>query len=73
MTPQTPAERVAAEVRAALARQARPQKYVCQVLGLSRSSVARRLSGQTAFDVEELHKLAIALGVPVSDFMAGAA
>lgn len=73
MTPQTPAERVAAEVRAALARQSRPQMYVGEVLGMSRSSVARRLSGQVPFDVAELHKLSDALGVPVSAFMAGAA
>lgn len=40
---------------------------------MSRSSVARRLSGEIPFDVAELHKIAAALGVPISDFLAGAA
>lgn len=47
--------------------------YVGEILGMSRSSVARRLSGQIPFDVSELHKLSVALGVPVSTFMVGAA
>lgn len=73
MTQLTPAERVAAEVRAALARQGKPSKYVGEVLGLTRSSVSRRLSGEIPFDVDELHKLADALGVSVATFLAGAA
>lgn len=79
MTPESPAQRVAAEVRAALARQGRPQKYVGEVLlrasgkPMSRSAITRRLSGEVPFDVDELHRLSVALGVPLRDFMVGAA
>lgn len=65
----TPAERVAAEVRAALAREGRPQKFVGEVLGLSQPAVSRRMRGEIPFDVAELHKLAAALGVPAADFL----
>jgi transcriptional regulator with XRE-family HTH domain len=69
----TPAERVAGEVRAVLARQGKTHRYVGDVLGLSPPSVSRRMRGEIPFDVAELHTLAAALGVPVSTFMAGAA
>lgn len=62
----TPAERVAAEVRAYLARQRKTQGDVAALLGLSQQSVSRRMSGVIPFDVEELHKIAVFLGVPVA-------
>jgi transcriptional regulator with XRE-family HTH domain len=73
MTPTTPAERVAAEVRAALARQGKRQRYAAEVLGISQQAMSRRMNGEIPFDVAELHKLADALAVPVETFMAGAA
>lgn len=63
------AQRVAAEVRAALARQRKPHRFVGEVLGLSSTAVSRRLRGETVFDVEELAKLATALGVTLASFM----
>lgn len=69
----SPAERVAAEVRVALAREGRPQRYVAEVLGLSQPAVSRRMRAEVPFDVAELAKLADALGIPVATFMAGAA
>ena len=70
MSSVTPAERVAAEVRAALAREGKPQRFVGEVLGLSQPAVSRRMRGEVAFNVTELDLLAIALGVSVSAFYA---
>lgn len=73
MPPVTPAQRVAGEVRAALAREGKPQRFVAEVLCLSQPAVSRRMRGEVPFDVAELHKLADVLGVPVGDFVAGTA
>jgi transcriptional regulator with XRE-family HTH domain len=63
------AARVAAEVRASLARQRRTAKFVGEVLDLSYPSVSRRLNGHVPFDVAELGKLAEALDVPLSSLL----
>lgn len=62
----SPAGRVAAEVRGELARQKRTQADLAVALGLSQQAVSRRVSGALAFDVDELHRVAVFLGVPVA-------
>lgn len=62
----THAERVAAEVRAEMGRHRVTQAQLGQVLGLHQMSVSRRLAGEVPFDVDELYKVAVFLGCPVS-------
>lgn len=69
----TPAERVAAEVRAYLARQRKTQGDLAVALGISQQSVSRRMTGAQPFDVDELHRIAAWLGVPVSALLAESA
>lgn len=66
MSVTSPAERVAGEVRAALAREGKAQAFVVEVLGLSQPAVSRRLRGELAFDVDELSRIAAALGVSLA-------
>lgn len=61
------AQRVAANVRAELARQRVSQGAVAQALGTTRQAVSRRLVGLVPFDVAELHTVAALLGVPVGE------
>lgn len=69
---QDAAERVAAEVRAEMARQGVSQEVLGRRLGWSQRRVSRRVTtGKTAvpFDVAELAAVATALGVPVTQFV----
>lgn len=68
-----PAERVAAEVRAELGRQRKSGSELAAALGMAQSTVSRRLLGEVPFDVDELHRIADYLGVPVSQFLGVAA
>lgn len=61
-------ERIAAEVRAEMARQHKTQRDVAAILELPYQSVQERLHARRAFRAEELAKLAEGLGVPVSRF-----
>lgn len=61
-------ERVAAEVRAEMARQRVSQASVRMALGLSQSAMSRRITGELAFDVGELTAIARLLGRPVTYF-----
>lgn len=63
------AHRVAAEVRAELARQRRTQADLASALGMSPQAVGRRLSGEHPFDVVELGRAADWLGVPLSSLV----
>jgi transcriptional regulator with XRE-family HTH domain len=63
----TPAERVAATVRAELARRRKTQAGLARALGLQRTSIHRRMTGEQAFRVDELHVVADYLGIPVTD------
>jgi transcriptional regulator with XRE-family HTH domain len=60
---------VAANVRAELARQRKPQRELQQHLGISRVTLYRRLSGESPFDVDELRRIAELLNVSVSDLL----
>lgn len=66
----TPAQRVASQIRAELARRQITRSALEQPLNLSRAAVARRLMGDVAFDVNELVAIADVLGVPLVDLLA---
>lgn len=65
----TPAERVATEIRAHLARQRKTQAQIAGHLGISQQAVSRRMSGAQPFDVDELHRVAAFLDVPVASLL----
>jgi transcriptional regulator with XRE-family HTH domain len=62
-------ERIAAEVRAEVARQKKNGRWVSGVIGIDEGSASLRLRGKRPFRVEELAKLAEALDVPASKFL----
>lgn len=70
MQPTSPAEQVAANVRAELGRHRKSQSDLGQALGLTQSAVARRLSGKVAFDINEISTAAVFLSVPVASLLA---
>lgn len=59
-------QRVAANVRAEIARHNRSGTNVANALGRSQHWMSRRLAGQVAFDMDELTEVADELGVPLS-------
>lgn len=63
------AQRAAAEVRAEVARQRKPQREIADILGMSQAAASRRLLGQVEFSLSELTRLAEVLGVPLSAFI----
>ncbi len=63
---ETAAARVAASVRAEMARRRVTQSDVAKALGMKQTAVSRRLTGQVPFDVNELTAVAAFLGVPVA-------
>jgi transcriptional regulator with XRE-family HTH domain len=62
-------ENVAAEVRAVMARQRRSQTDLASALGWSQPFLSRRLTGETAFNTDEIEQLAEILGVPISQLV----
>jgi len=64
-----PHERVAAEVRAELARQRISQTQLAERLNISQAGISRRLSGETPFEINELVAIAEFLCVPVARFL----
>ena len=64
----TPHLRVAAEVRAHLARQRLSGRQAAFALGWKQPYIARRLSGEIPFDVNDLAAIASLLSLPVSEF-----
>lgn len=69
METSTPRAEVAANVRAAAARLRRRQSDLATVIGLSQQAMSRRLSGEVAFDVDELHALATYLEIPAAQLL----
>lgn len=59
-------ERVAANVRAELARKGITQTDLAARLEKSQPFISRRLSGRVAFDVAELASIAAVLDVPIT-------
>lgn len=62
--------RVAAEVRAEVARQQLTHRALGEKLGLSQPQVTKRLNGVLPLDTAELDRIAEVLGVPVDRFLA---
>jgi transcriptional regulator with XRE-family HTH domain len=69
MTETSPAVRVGKNVRAELARAGKTQTWLASVLALTQQSISSRLRGDVAFDVDELHRVADALAVPVASLL----
>jgi transcriptional regulator with XRE-family HTH domain len=59
----------AEEIRVALARQRRSGAWLARQLGVSRSWVSYRLTGQQPIDLIDLERIADALGVGAPDLM----
>lgn len=59
------ARRVAAEVRASLARKEMGKADLGRILGVSAPTAATRWSGAQPYTVEELERIALALDMPV--------
>jgi len=68
---QTLQDRVAGEVRAELARQRMTQAAFAELLGRSDPYVTRRLSGEVAFNLTEVDRIAEVLQVPVQQLLSG--
>lgn len=66
------AEVVGATVRAELARAGKSQTDLAAVLGVTQTAISKRLRGVTPFDVNELAKVAVALGIDMSVLIADA-
>jgi transcriptional regulator with XRE-family HTH domain len=69
MTDVTERERIAAEVRAEIARQGKTQRQVAELIGMAQQLLQVRLAGSRSFRAEEIAKLAEVLGVPVDQFL----
>lgn len=59
---------VADNVAAEISRRGLQKTALLPVLPLSRNTLYSRLSGKTAFDTDELEKVAAFLGIPVTTF-----
>lgn len=62
-------DRVAAEIRAELGRQGITALEIAQRLSVSRSWMSYRLTGQQVIDLDDVEKIAAALGVPISQLL----
>lgn len=71
-TATTATGRVAATVRAELARRRISQTAVSERLEMSQASVSRRLTGDTPWDINELAAIADLIGVPLALLVAEA-
>lgn len=63
---------VAGVVRAELARQRKQQKSLRELLGISRTSMHRRMTGEAQFDAQELVIIANYLGLSIADLFPAA-
>lgn len=63
--------RVAAEIRAELARQQMTQRELARRIGIDQAIVSKRLNGGSArsWTLDELDSIAVALGVPAASFL----
>lgn len=62
-------EKIAEAVRVEMARARVSQRVLAERTGLSQSAISRRMTGETAFDLDDLEKMAAALGIPTSTLM----
>jgi lambda repressor-like predicted transcriptional regulator len=63
MKPTEAREWIAAEARAALARDGRSAASLAEAAGISRSALSKKLRAQVSFSVEEIVDVALALGI----------
>jgi transcriptional regulator with XRE-family HTH domain len=63
---------VVAEVKAGLARRGFTQQDLAQQLGYSRTAVGNRLNGSVPFNLNELRKTAVFLGIPFESLLVAA-
>jgi len=68
---ETAHQKVAEEVRAQLARKRRSARSVALQLGWQQAYLARRVTGETPFTINDLAAIAGVLGVPVTCFFDG--
>jgi len=64
------ASSVVAEIRAEMARQRISQRTLAAKLGWSQPGLSRRLNADPAPRIDEIERIALALGVPVARFLA---
>jgi transcriptional regulator with XRE-family HTH domain len=69
MKPRSTDEAVAANVRAEMGRTRRTQAALAEDVGMTQQALSRRLAAQTPFTVEELGRVAVALGVPLNSLI----
>lgn len=69
MAETTAAVQVGANVRAELARAGKTQAWLAGAIGMSQQSVSDRLRGKFPFDVNELARVADALGLEAAGLM----
>jgi transcriptional regulator with XRE-family HTH domain len=65
-------DRVAGAVRAEMTSQHRTQTALADLLGVSRPTIAKRLSGETPFDLVEIERVAAWLDLLPSELLARA-
>ena len=63
-------KRVAANVRAEMARNQKQARYLAEALGISVNQAALRLAGRVPFKLDELERVADLLGLPVTALLA---
>ena len=62
-------ERAAEEIRVLLARRRVSAAELARQTGMKQSTLARRMTGEIAFDLDDLEKIADVLGVSVTDLL----
>jgi len=62
-------ERVAEEIRSVLGRKQMNASQLARELKVSQTYIWRRLAGETAFDTDDLERIAVLLRVPVADLL----
>jgi transcriptional regulator with XRE-family HTH domain len=60
---------IAAQVRAELSRQMKPQRELVELLGLSQAQISERVRGDVEWRISELTLVAAVLGVPITNFL----
>lgn len=65
----TATQRVAANLRAVVARQRMPQALIAEAMGMSQQGVSRRMLGHVAINVDELDRFAEVLGVTTGSLL----
>lgn len=64
-------EAVASVVREAMARKKISGRALADQIGVPQSVFSRRMTGEVAFDVDELAKIAVALEMPLDRLVSG--